>query len=94
MADFKIGLKILSGWPWLVWLHCNNILAIWQLIFNVANLGTFACVTSNDFHVLKRIIFRSVLFTFVVVSTGMSCTLKGKKDLRKRLRSSLLEILC
>lgn len=58
------------------------------------NLGTFACIASDDFHALKKIIFPSVLFTFVVVSTGMSCMLKGKKDLRKRLRSSLLEILC
>ena len=58
------------------------------------NLGTFACLTGNDFHALKKIIFPSALFTFVVVSTGMSCMLKGKKDLRKRLRSSLLEILC
>jgi len=57
-------------------------------------LGTFACITSDDFHALKKIIFPSVLFTSVFVSTGMSCMLKGKKDLRKRLRSSLLEILC
>ena len=91
MADFKI----LSEWPQFVWLHCKNILSIWQLIFDVENLGAFAYITSDDFHALKKIIFPSVLFTFVVVvSTGMSYMLKGKKDLRKRLRSSLLEILC
>ena len=94
MADFKICLKILSEWPQFVWLHCKNIISIWQLIFNVENLGTFACIASDDFHPPKKIIFPSVLITFVIVSTGMSCMLKGKKDLRKRLRSSLLEILC
>ena len=33
LADFKICLKVLSGWPQFVWLHCKNTLSIWQLYF-------------------------------------------------------------